>query len=58
MIVTLPTEEKCREVCRALVNDPRLTPVGLEIVRGRQDQIHWSEFEKMIIAVLIEDFEV
>lgn len=56
--MTLPTEEKCREVCRALAlkDEPRLTETGREFVKGRQDQIHWSEFEKVIVEVLIETF--
>lgn len=54
----LPTNERCREVVRALKDEPNLNEFERGFVNENQDRAHWSDKQKLIVAVLLEKFEV
>lgn len=56
--MTLPTNERCREVVRALKNEPNLNEFERGFVTENQDRAHWSTPQKIVVARLIEAFEV
>ena len=56
--MTLPTNERCRQVVRALKDEPELTLFEREFVSSNQDRAHWSDGQKLVVARLIEKFEI
>lgn len=54
----LPTSERCKEVIAALQNEPALSDWEREFVKSNRDRNHFSDYQKQVIAKLIEAFEV
>jgi len=54
----LPTNERCREVVRALKDEPTLSTWERAFVNENLDRAHWSDPQKLVVARLLERFEV
>lgn len=56
--MTLPNNEKCQEVIKALDGDPSLTPFELSFINSNRTRTEFTPAQKEVVANLLDKYEV